>query len=150
MRGFGLRRRVGIDPLLRFVGPGVIRAALFDLGPYPAAIRAAGQVWGELYGLLDADALLARVDAVEGYTPDDVPHSQYIQDCGAGQPRPGAGMGVGVLLPAVVGISGLDPVRRLPAARYSGGAARSDVNASTKLVIAAATWLETSTNSIPE
>ena len=79
MRGFDLRRRVGIDPLLRFVGDGLIRAALFDLGPYPAAVRAAGQVRGELYGLLDADALLARVDAVEGYTPDDVPHSEYIR-----------------------------------------------------------------------
>ena len=79
MRGFDLRRRVRIDPLLRFVGHGVIRAALFDLGPYPAAIRAEGQVRGDLYVVLDADALLARVDAVEGYKPDDVQHSQYTR-----------------------------------------------------------------------
>ena len=79
MRGFDLRRRVRIDPLLQFVGHGVIRAALFDLGPYPGAIRAAGKVRGELYVVLDADALLARVDAVEGYKPGDVQHSHYTR-----------------------------------------------------------------------
>ena len=40
MRGFELRRRTGIEALLRFVGTGAARGALFDLGPYPAAVRA--------------------------------------------------------------------------------------------------------------
>ena len=103
-----------------------------------------------MYGLLDADALLARVDAVEGYTPDDVPHSQYIRTAvpvSLGPERAWAwayfyqpSLGSAVWIP-----SG-DYRRHVTRA----GQPVQDVNASTKLVIAAATWLETSTNSIPE
>ena len=80
MRGFDLRRRSGIDPLIQFVARGVFRAALFDLGPYPAAIRAAGRVHGEVYAMVDPVQLLPRVDAIEGYVPGSVLHSQYTRE----------------------------------------------------------------------
>ena len=80
MSGFGLRRRAAIEPFVRFVGPGVVRAALFDLGPYPAAIRAEGTVRGELYAVIRADRLMPRVDAIEGCVPGDVLRSQYVRE----------------------------------------------------------------------
>lgn len=80
MSGFDLRRRAAIEPFVRFVGPGVVRAALFDLGPYPAAIRAEGTVRGELYAVTCADRLMPRVDAIEGCVPGDVLRSQYVRE----------------------------------------------------------------------
>ena len=80
MSGFALRRRAAIEPFVRFVGPGVVRGALFDLGPYPAAIRAEGTVRGELYAVTVADRLMPRVDAIEGFVPGDVQRSQYVRE----------------------------------------------------------------------
>ena len=80
MSGFALRRRAAIEPFVRCVGPGVVRAALFDLGPYPAAIRAEGTVRGELYAVTCADRLMPRVDAIEGCVPGDVLRSQYVRE----------------------------------------------------------------------
>ncbi len=80
MSGFALRRRAAIERFVRFVGPGAVRAALFDLGPYPAAIRAEGTVRGELYAVTCADSLMPRVDALEGCVPGDVLRSQYVRE----------------------------------------------------------------------
>ena len=79
MRGFDLRRRTDIDPLLRLVGAGAARGALFDLGPYPAVVRAEGTVRGEVYAMTDPGRLLPRVDAVECYLPDDPARSEYVR-----------------------------------------------------------------------
>ena len=79
MRGFDLRRRTAIDPLLRLVGQGVVRGALYDLGPYPAAVRAEGTIRGEVYAVTDPVRLLPRVDAVERYLPDDPARSEYVR-----------------------------------------------------------------------
>ena len=80
MRGFDLRRRTAIDPLLRLVGQGVVRGALYDLGPYPAAVRAEGTIRGEVYAVTDPVRLLPRVDAVERYLPDDPARSEYVRE----------------------------------------------------------------------
>ena len=80
MSGFALRRRAAIERFVRFVGPGVVRAALFDLGPYPAAIRAEGTVRGELYAVTGAERLVPRVDAIEGCVPGDPLRSQYVRE----------------------------------------------------------------------
>jgi gamma-glutamylcyclotransferase (GGCT)/AIG2-like uncharacterized protein YtfP len=62
MAGFDRRRRAGIDSKLTYVGRGAIRAALFDLGIYPAAVPAPESlVWGELYEMVDSDTVLADV-----------------------------------------------------------------------------------------
>ncbi len=70
MTGFDRRRRTGIDSMLDWVGRGTIRAALFDLGIYPAAVPDPdGVVWGEVYRALDIDKVLAGLDEIEGHSP---------------------------------------------------------------------------------
>jgi gamma-glutamylcyclotransferase (GGCT)/AIG2-like uncharacterized protein YtfP len=80
MAGFDRRRRAGIDAKLSFLGRGTIRAALFDVGLYPAAVPALdGTVWGEVYEMTDAGAVLAALDEIEGYRCDDPDHSLYLR-----------------------------------------------------------------------
>jgi gamma-glutamylcyclotransferase (GGCT)/AIG2-like uncharacterized protein YtfP len=80
MAGFDRRRRAGIDSKLTYVGRGSIQAALFDLGLYPAAVPAPeGLVWGEVYAMTDAHTVLAALDDIEGYRPDDPDRSLYVR-----------------------------------------------------------------------
>jgi gamma-glutamylcyclotransferase (GGCT)/AIG2-like uncharacterized protein YtfP len=80
MAGFDRRRRAGIDEKLTYVGRGSIQAALFDLGIYPAAVPAPeGVVWGEVYEMRDPDAVIAALDDIEGYRPDDPDRSLYAR-----------------------------------------------------------------------
>jgi gamma-glutamylcyclotransferase (GGCT)/AIG2-like uncharacterized protein YtfP len=80
MAGFDRRRRAGIDAKLTDRGRGSIRAALFDLGIYPAAVPAPeGLVWGEVYEMSDAEAVLIALDDIEGYRPDDPDKSLYAR-----------------------------------------------------------------------
>jgi gamma-glutamylcyclotransferase (GGCT)/AIG2-like uncharacterized protein YtfP len=65
---------------LTYRGRGSIRAALFDLGIYPAAVPATeGHVWGELYEMVDGEAVLAALDDIEGYRIDDPDKSLYAR-----------------------------------------------------------------------
>ncbi|MDQ3212956.1 MAG: gamma-glutamylcyclotransferase [Acidobacteriota bacterium] len=81
MAGFDRRQRAGIDGKLTYIARGWIRAALFDLGIYPAAVPAPdGLVWGELYGAIDAATVLAALDEIEGYRPDDQDRSLYVRN----------------------------------------------------------------------
>jgi gamma-glutamylcyclotransferase (GGCT)/AIG2-like uncharacterized protein YtfP len=81
MAGFDRRRRAGIDSKLTYRGRGSIRAALFDLGIYPAAVPAPeGVVWGEIYEMAEPDAVLAALDDIEGYRIDDPDKSLYARD----------------------------------------------------------------------
>jgi gamma-glutamylcyclotransferase (GGCT)/AIG2-like uncharacterized protein YtfP len=80
MAGFDRRRRAGIDDQLTYVGRGSIKASLFDLGIYPAAVPAPqGLVWGEVYEVRDPDTVLAALDRFEGYTPDNPDQSLYVR-----------------------------------------------------------------------
>ena len=80
MAGFDRRRRVGIDPKLSYVGRGSIEAALFDVGISPAAVPDPdGIVWGEVYSMIDPAAVLAALDEIEGYTPDEPDRSLYLR-----------------------------------------------------------------------
>jgi gamma-glutamylcyclotransferase (GGCT)/AIG2-like uncharacterized protein YtfP len=80
MAGFDRRRRAGIEEKLAFAGRGSIEAALFDLGIYPAAVPAPdGRVWGEVYRILEPDAVLTALDEIEGYSPDDPDRSLYLR-----------------------------------------------------------------------
>jgi gamma-glutamylcyclotransferase (GGCT)/AIG2-like uncharacterized protein YtfP len=80
MAGFDRRRRAGIDDKLVYRGRGSIRASLFDLGIYPAAVPASeGEVWGEVYSMADQAAVLAALDDIEGYRPDDPDRSLYTR-----------------------------------------------------------------------
>lgn len=81
MTGFDRRRRAGVEGRLVFRGRGCIRAHLFDLGIYPAAVPAPeGQVWGEIYEVLDAPAVLRVLDEIEGHSPGAPEHSLYVRE----------------------------------------------------------------------
>jgi gamma-glutamylcyclotransferase (GGCT)/AIG2-like uncharacterized protein YtfP len=81
MAGFDRRRRAGIDAKLTYLGRGSIRASLFDLGIYPAAVPDPdGLVWGEVYSMSEPEAVLVALDDIEGYRPDDPDRSLYSRD----------------------------------------------------------------------
>jgi gamma-glutamylcyclotransferase (GGCT)/AIG2-like uncharacterized protein YtfP len=80
MAGFDRRQRAGIDDKLTYVGRGSIHAALFDLGIYPAAVPALeGFVWGEVYEMAEPEAVLAALDDIEGYRPENPDRSLYTR-----------------------------------------------------------------------
>jgi gamma-glutamylcyclotransferase (GGCT)/AIG2-like uncharacterized protein YtfP len=80
MAGFDRRRRAGIDAKLAYIGRASIKAALFDLGLYPAAVPAPdGHVWGEVYSISDVESVLTALDAIEGFAPHDPDRSLYLR-----------------------------------------------------------------------
>jgi gamma-glutamylcyclotransferase (GGCT)/AIG2-like uncharacterized protein YtfP len=81
MSGFELYGRARPDARLKPAGRGSIGAALFDLGSYPAAITTSdSRVRGELYQLLDVEAVLAVLDEIEGYIVTDPVSSLYTRE----------------------------------------------------------------------
>jgi gamma-glutamylcyclotransferase (GGCT)/AIG2-like uncharacterized protein YtfP len=81
MAPFNRPGRQRVTPNLTFKGRGTIRAALFDLGIYPAAIPAddGSAVWGEVYETSDTAAVLAVLDEIEGYRPSEPDRSLYTR-----------------------------------------------------------------------
>ena len=80
MSGFKRPGRSRIDPKLTAIGRGSIRATLFDLGIYPAAIPASEErVLGEVYRMSDVDGVLAALDEIEGYRPGRPDASLYTR-----------------------------------------------------------------------
>lgn len=80
MAGFDRRRRASLDAKLTYLGRSSIQGWLFDLGLYPAAIPASdGRVWGEVYEVADSAAVLAVLDEIEGFRPDDSDRSLYVR-----------------------------------------------------------------------
>lgn len=81
MSPFNRPGRQRITPKLTYEGRGSMRAALFDLGIYPAAVPAEDHsvVWGEVYGTTDAASVLAVLDEIEGYRPNEPDRSLYTR-----------------------------------------------------------------------
>jgi gamma-glutamylcyclotransferase (GGCT)/AIG2-like uncharacterized protein YtfP len=81
MTPFNRPGRQRVDSKMTFIGRGRIRAALYDLGIYPAAVPAAddSQVWGELYQMHDPAAVLGVLDDIEGYRPNEPERSLYVR-----------------------------------------------------------------------
>jgi gamma-glutamylcyclotransferase (GGCT)/AIG2-like uncharacterized protein YtfP len=82
MSPFNRPGRQRITPNLTYSGRGSIRAALFDLGIYPAAVPAEDEhsrVWGEVYAASDAPSVLAVLDDIEGYRPSEPDRSLYTR-----------------------------------------------------------------------
>lgn len=65
----------------RRIGPATAPGTLYDVGPYPAAVpSSAGRIRGELLALNPpAAALLAALDAYEGFIPADPAASLYVR-----------------------------------------------------------------------
>ena len=81
MSGFKREGRSRLDAKLEHVGRGRIDASLYDLGLYPAAIPATdSRVWGEVYRMRDADAVLSTLDELEGYRAADPDSSLYRRE----------------------------------------------------------------------
>jgi gamma-glutamylcyclotransferase (GGCT)/AIG2-like uncharacterized protein YtfP len=81
MSPFNRPGRQRITPKLSYTGRGSIRAALFDLGIYPAAVPAEddSRVWGEVYAASDLPAVLAVLDEIEGFRPSEPERSLYTR-----------------------------------------------------------------------
>jgi gamma-glutamylcyclotransferase (GGCT)/AIG2-like uncharacterized protein YtfP len=81
MAPFNRPGRQRITPKLAFEGRGTIRAALFDLGIYPAAVPAEdhSKVWGEVYATDDPQSVLDVLDEIEGYRPSEPERSLYTR-----------------------------------------------------------------------
>lgn len=81
MSPFNRPGRQRITPKLAYTGRGSIRAALFDLGIYPAAVPAedGSTVWGEVYETNDPAQVLAVLDEIEGYRPSEPDRSLYTR-----------------------------------------------------------------------
>ncbi len=81
MSPFNRPGRQRVAPKLQYQGRGTIRAALFDLGIYPAAIPVNDHslVWGEVYETADPQAVLAVLDEIEGHRPSEPDRSLYTR-----------------------------------------------------------------------
>ena len=80
MTPFNRTGRLRLNQHLAYRGRGTIRAALFDLGIYPAAVPASdGQVIGEVYELTQPVPALRALDELEGYRPSDHEISLYTR-----------------------------------------------------------------------
>ena len=80
MSGFKRPGRSRIDSKLTPVGRGSIKATLFDLGLYPAAIPASDErVLGELHRMVDPGGVLDALDEIEGYRPSQPDASLYTR-----------------------------------------------------------------------
>jgi gamma-glutamylcyclotransferase (GGCT)/AIG2-like uncharacterized protein YtfP len=80
MKGFARPGRAKLESSLAQVGRGWIRAALFDVGIYPAAVPTAdGRVRGEVYRMSEPESVLVELDTIEGYRADDPDTSLYTR-----------------------------------------------------------------------
>src|SRR3712207_2285424 len=80
MTPFNRSGRLRINSHLVYIGRGTIEAALFDLGIYPAAVPASGgRVWGEVYEMTHSSIVLAALDEIEGYRPEEPEASLYTR-----------------------------------------------------------------------
>jgi gamma-glutamylcyclotransferase (GGCT)/AIG2-like uncharacterized protein YtfP len=77
MSGFKRPGRERLDAKLTPIGRGAIRAALFDVGLYPAAIPATDAfVQGELHRMSD-ESVLRELDEIEGFRAEEPDASLY-------------------------------------------------------------------------
>jgi gamma-glutamylcyclotransferase (GGCT)/AIG2-like uncharacterized protein YtfP len=81
MTPFNRPGRQRVTPKLTFGGRGAIHAALFDLGIYPAAVPTddGSRVLGEIYEMEDSPSVLATLDEIEGYRPNEPERSLYTR-----------------------------------------------------------------------
>jgi gamma-glutamylcyclotransferase (GGCT)/AIG2-like uncharacterized protein YtfP len=81
MTPFNRPGRTRVDSEMVYKGRGSIRAALYDLGIYPAAIPTddGSRVRGEVYELKTPASVLATLDEIEGYRASEPERSLYTR-----------------------------------------------------------------------
>lgn len=80
MTPFQRAGRSRVEQHLKLVGHGTIKAALFDLGLYPAAVPTSdGLVRGEVYEMLEPLTVLRELDGIEGYRASEPEASLYTR-----------------------------------------------------------------------
>jgi gamma-glutamylcyclotransferase (GGCT)/AIG2-like uncharacterized protein YtfP len=81
MTPFNRPGRQRVNSQIAFVGRGSIRASLYDLGIYPAAVPSTdgSVVWGEVYALQDSAEVLSTLDEIEGYQSAEPDRSLYTR-----------------------------------------------------------------------
>jgi len=102
MSSFRCEARQRVEPALERIGCGVIRAVLYDLGPYPAALPAPAAIshsqsrthsdaraWqgnaqenrvrGEVYRMLDPPSVVRELDEFEGYDASRPDSSLFVR-----------------------------------------------------------------------
>ena len=80
MSGFNRPGRARLDVELSLVGRGWIRAALFDVGIYPAAVpHTDARVRGEIHRMKDPSRVLHSLDEIEGFRPNEPDTSLYTR-----------------------------------------------------------------------
>jgi gamma-glutamylcyclotransferase (GGCT)/AIG2-like uncharacterized protein YtfP len=81
MTPFNRPGRERVNSQMAFVGRGSIRASLYDLGIYPAAVPSTdgSVVWGEVYALRDSAEVLSTLDEIEGYQSGAPDRSLYTR-----------------------------------------------------------------------
>jgi gamma-glutamylcyclotransferase (GGCT)/AIG2-like uncharacterized protein YtfP len=81
MTPFNRPGRQRVNAQMAFVGRGTIRASLYDLGIYPAAVPSndGSVVWGEVYELHDSATVLSTLDEIEGYRSSEPERSLYTR-----------------------------------------------------------------------
>jgi gamma-glutamylcyclotransferase (GGCT)/AIG2-like uncharacterized protein YtfP len=83
--GHAAHARLNLPIALTYVGKCKLEGKLFDLGRYPGFVPGAGRAEGEVYRIRD-DALLARLDAFEGYVARRPERSRFVRKV-VGVPR---------------------------------------------------------------
>jgi gamma-glutamylcyclotransferase (GGCT)/AIG2-like uncharacterized protein YtfP len=78
------------------IGRGRLHGILYDVGPYPGAVRKSGTrafVWGDVYNLRDPDRALKVLDRYEGWNEKNPASAEFrrsrvIVDLGPGKKVP--------------------------------------------------------------
>ncbi|MBI3991639.1 MAG: gamma-glutamylcyclotransferase [Candidatus Lambdaproteobacteria bacterium] len=82
-RGAGHPMHETLARMSQFVGLAHYQGVLYDLGPYPGAVRdprGRSTVWGELYAVLPGQPLLSMLDRYEGCTSLDPKPHVFLRD----------------------------------------------------------------------
>lgn len=76
--GHKAHARLNLRTALAYVGKCELEGTLYDLGRYPGFVPGAGRAEGEVYRIRD-HALLARLDAFEGYVTRKPERSRFLR-----------------------------------------------------------------------
>ena len=78
MTSEGMLQRLGVEQMVRSLGPATLPGQLFDLGDFPGLISGEGRVAGELLLVVNR-AVIPILDDYEGCRPDSPESSVFVR-----------------------------------------------------------------------